>query len=213
MRSGWGRLIDFYTDAGAARLVLALGYRSDEVQDFIRDYRGQSHVIASVEPEPRGTGGALRHALPHLTSDTVLVANGDSFADVDFMRLLSLHRTRGSSITLVLTYVEDVSRYGRVLFDDNGAVTSFEEKPTAADDQSNRTGYINAGVYLIERKIINALPPEIPLSLERDVFPRWIGRGIYALVQRVPFIDIGTPESWAIASNFFEAIEKRRGTS
>jgi len=141
------------------------------------------------------------------------VANGDSFADLDFMRLLYLHRARGSSITLVLTYVDDVSRYGRVLVDGDGAVTSFEEKPPAAGDRPNGSGYINAGVYLIERKIINALPPEIPLSLERDVFPHWIGRGIYALAQRVPFIDIGTPESWAIASNFFEAIEKRRGTS
>ncbi len=122
-----GRLIDFYAAAGAARIVLALGYRSDDVEDFIRRHGGQSHVIASVEPEPRGTGGALRYALPQVRSQTVLIANGDSFADVDFAKLIALHHARGGPITLALTCVNDVSRYGRVLFDNNSAVTRFEE--------------------------------------------------------------------------------------
>lgn len=207
------RLIDFYTAAGAARVVLALGYRSDEVEDFIRRNAEHSNVIASIEPEPRGTGGALRHALPHLRSQTVLVANGDSFADVDFARLLDLHRARGCSVTLALTYVDDVSRYGRVLFDTSGAVTHFQEKPPAGAGQPNSAGYINAGVYLIERKVIASLPSDRSLSLERDVFPQWIGRGIHALAQQVSFIDIGIPETWAIASDFFAAIDKRRRTS
>src|SRR5262245_43236829 len=148
-----GRLIDFYTGAGAARIVLALGYRSDEVEGYVRGYGNQSHVIASVEPEPRGTGGALRHALPQVRSDTVLVATGDSFVDVDFTRLLGLRRARGSSITLALTYVDDVSRYGRVLFDEAGAVTHFEEKPPTGTGQPDSSGYINAGVYLIDHNI------------------------------------------------------------
>jgi D-glycero-alpha-D-manno-heptose 1-phosphate guanylyltransferase len=208
-----GRLIDFYTAAGVARIVLALGYRSDDVEDFIRRHGGQSNVIASIEPEPRGTGGALRYALPQLRSQTVLVANGDSFADVDFAKLLHLHRAQGCSITLALTSVDDVSRYGRVLFDNDGAVTRFEEKPALGADQPTSAGFINAGVYLIDRKIIASLPPNRSLSLERDVFPQWIGRGIYALAQQVPFIDIGIPETWAIASDFFAAIDKRRRTS
>jgi NDP-sugar pyrophosphorylase family protein len=206
------RLIDFYTAAGAARVVVALGYRSDDVEDFIRRNTEHSNVVASIEPEPRGTGGALRHALPQLRSQTVLVANGDSFADVDFARLVDLHRARGCSITLALTRVDDVSRYGRVLIDDGCAVTRFEEKPPVGGGEPTSAGFVNAGIYLIERKVIASLPSNKPFSLERDVFPQWIGRrGIYALAQQVPFIDIGTPESWAIASEFFAAIENRRG--
>jgi NDP-sugar pyrophosphorylase family protein len=208
-----GKLIDFYADAGAGRIVLALGYHSEDVETYVRRYGGSSQVIASVEPEPRGTGGALRHALPHVESDTVLVANGDSFADVDLSALLRLHRARGSAITLALAHVGDVSRYGRVLFDDNGAVTRFEEKPSTGAGQPGGPGYINAGIYLIDHKTIAALPPDRPLSLEREVFPQWVGRGIHALAQQVPFIDIGTPESWAAASDFFAAIEKRRRSS
>jgi len=207
-----GKLIDFYAGAGATRIVLALGHRSGDVESYVRDYEAPWDLIASVEPEPRGTGGALRHALPHLQSDTVLVANGDSFAIVDLAALVDLHVSRRSTITMALTFADDVARYGRVVFDGDGAVERFEEKPTGSGGGVKNSGYINAGVYLIEREIIAALPSDRAISLERDVFPQRIEQGLYALDARVPFIDIGTPESWRSANDFFANIEKLKRT-
>lgn len=206
------RLIGFYAHAGAARIVLALGYRSQDVTNSIAGYEGPCEIVASVEPEPRGTGGALRYALPQLRSTTVLVANGDSFADADLAGLVDLHRSRGASVTLALTFVDDVQRYGRVVVGRDGAVERFEEKPARADPEKPQAGYINAGVYLIEREVVARLPEGVALSLERDVFPELVGHGIYALAGHIPFIDIGTPESWSMADAFFAAIESRKGT-
>jgi NDP-sugar pyrophosphorylase family protein len=198
-----GKLIDFYGAAGTARIVLALGYRAGDVETFMHDFQDKMDLIASVELEPRGTGGALRHALPHLRTPTVLVANGDSFIQADLAALLRLHRDRESAITLALASVEDTSRYGRVLVDGAGAVIRFEEKADAPLGSPGTTGFINAGIYLIERSVIAAMPRDKPISLEREVFPQWVGRGLYALASRMPFIDIGTPESWASVEGFF----------
>src|SRR5262245_36592100 len=123
-----GMLIDFYAAAGANRVVLALGHRAADVQHFADGHAAAAELVASIEPEPRGTGGALRHALPLLSSATVLVANGDSFAAVDLCALLHLHRRRRSAITLALAFVENTARYGHVEVDRNGLVRSFVEK-------------------------------------------------------------------------------------
>lgn len=200
-----GRLIGLYARAGAKRIVLALGYRSSDVEEFISRFQEPVELIASIEAEPLGTGGALRLALAHIESKTVLVSNGNPFAAVDLSALRDLHAARDGAITLALAEVSDASRYGRVAVDDRGAVTSFAEK---AQGQS---GSVNAGVYLVERSVIAQLPSGRAISLERDVFPQWIGRGLYALHGNVPFIDIGTPELWAAADAFFAGLEARKG--
>jgi NDP-sugar pyrophosphorylase family protein len=203
-----GKLIDFYSAAGSSRIVLALGYRSDDVARFIACRQDASELIASIEPEPRGTGGALRHALHWLRTDTVLVANGDSFADVDLLALVNLHRSRRSPITIALAHVTDVTSYGQVTFDQDGTVDRFLEKP--AVESGPREGFINAGICLVDRHVIATIPTDRPVSLEREVFPQWVGRGMVALARPVSFIDIGTPESWAAAEQFFAAIEQGR---
>jgi NDP-sugar pyrophosphorylase family protein len=203
------KLVEFYMAAGAERIVLALGYRADDGEAFIGKFSGTAKLIASIEPQPRGTGGALRHALPLLATQTVLVANGDSFAQADIGALLRLHRQRDSVITLALARVDNTSRYGSVQIDEAGCVIQFREKAAMLPDAQETAGFINAGIYLIERRAIAAMSPDRPISLEREVFPQWIGRGLYALAARMPFIDIGTPESWASAADFFASLARQ----
>ncbi|MBI3709551.1 MAG: nucleotidyltransferase family protein [Proteobacteria bacterium] len=193
-------LLDQVAKAGARRIVLALGHRADEVSAYIsRRQLADTQIVSSFEDRPLGTGGALRLALPHLGSQTVLVLNGDSYAAVDFAALLALHRSRRARATLTLIPVADRSRYGAVRSAAGGAIIAFEEKrPQAAGP-----GDINGGVYLIEREAIAAIAEGRPVSLERDVFPGLCGAGLYGLRQAVPFIDIGTPESLRAASAFF----------
>jgi NDP-sugar pyrophosphorylase family protein len=202
-------LIDFYAAAGAERIVLALGYRAADGEQFMRDFRGEAELIASIESEPRGTGGAVRHALPLLRTQTVLVANGDSFAPVDIGALLRLHRERAGAITIALTRADDTGRYGRVMIDDAGAVIQFREKAVPKPGVPGTAGLINAGIYLIERRVIANMPQDRPISLEREVFPQWVGRGLFGLASGIPFIDIGTPDSWAEAEDFFASLARK----
>jgi D-glycero-alpha-D-manno-heptose 1-phosphate guanylyltransferase len=199
------KLIDWLADAGVGRVVLAAGHRASDVETVAGAYIGRKPaVLVSVEPVPLGTGGAARLALQMTESDPVLVLNGDSFADIDLTALRSFHAKRRARVSLALVAAPSVSRYGLVETDNAGAVRSFSEKPATSSG-----GAINAGVYLFERAALSAVPEQISLSLERDVFPGLINRGLYAMLFDADFIDIGTPESLQAAAGFFSG----RGTS
>ncbi|MBF0124979.1 MAG: NTP transferase domain-containing protein [Magnetococcales bacterium] len=213
------KLISWLHHHGARRMVLALGYQSQQVTDFL-SHPGlpqDCQFIASIEPEPRGTAGALRHALPHLTTDTVLVMNGDSFAPINLPALLSQHRIAQARITLGVCAQENSGRFGTVTVSDVGEVTAFIEKPippphpptpspTRGEGEYGAAGYISAGIYLMERSVIAAIPPNHKVSLERDIFPQYVHRGLWALRQQVPFIDIGTPASYQQRHHFFASV-------
>jgi NDP-sugar pyrophosphorylase family protein len=84
-------------------------------------------------------------------------------------------------------------------------VLAFEEKGGHVGP-----GWINAGVYLLQRQILEEIPANRPVSLEREVFPRWIGNGLYGHPVRGKFLDIGTPESFAEAEAFFAPLAEAR---
>ena len=198
-------LLHQFSEVGISRLVLALGHRAEQVTAAAAEWaRSGIELLESVEPAPLGTGGALRHALPRLRSDTLLVANGDSFAAADLASLLAFHRSRRARITLLLVTIKDASRYGRVRVDATGAVIAFDEKPAEPDAMPAPTS-INAGIYLMDRDVVAEITAERPVLLEREVIPAYIGKGLYGHLQLVPFIDIGTPESCAAAEQFFAA--------
>lgn len=198
------RLLDWLETQGARRVILALGHMADQVTAHLAAHpRAGMAVVPSVEPAPLGTGGALRHALPLLRGSPVAVVNGDSFVAADLATLRDLHGRRRARATLTLTRVADAGRYGSVETDADGAITAFREKVADAGP-----GVVNAGVYLIERDVIAEIPAGRPVSLEREVFAAMCGRGLYGSVQDAPFIDIGTPESWAAAADFFAAVER-----
>ena len=127
-----------------------------------------------------------------------MVFNGDSYCDINPQDLLAWHFEKKSSCTLALVKIQDVSRYGRVDFDANYMVTSFNEKTP-----DKKSGWINAGIYCINRKIIAALPGNKNISLEKDLFPTLIGKEFFAFPQAAKFIDIGTPSSYKEAETFF----------
>ena len=64
-------------------------------------------------------------------------------------------------------------------------------------------GWINAGVYLLDRRLLETIPANRAVSLEMEVFPAWIGRGLYGHPAGGRFLDIGTPQSFAEAEAFF----------
>lgn len=199
-------LVGFVTAAGIRRIVLAVGHHADQVLDWLGQHGGRGiDMRISVESAPRGTGGALRLALRETEGRTILVMNGDSFAAADLEAFVLFHQQHVARVSMVLVHVEDVSRYGRVDLASDGEIRRFEEKtagPTGG-------GFVNAGIYLFDRDVIEAIPADRAVSLEREVFPAYCGNGLYGMTQSVPFIDIGTSESWEVAGTFFGKLQTR----
>ena len=144
-----------------------------------------------------GTAGALVQAAPLLDSDLALVLNGDSIFYADLEAFYAWHLAAGSPATLMLAQVQDVARFGQVQFDERGYLLGFDEKGSRSGP-----GWINSGIYLLSRNLLESLPDQRPLSLEREGFPSWIGRGLRAYPAQGSFLDIGTPESYRQAEDF-----------
>jgi len=163
-------------------------------------------LVYSQESSPLGTAGALRLALPLFQSDSVLVMNGDSFCQANLRAFWAWHCARNADATLLLTRMPDTKRYGSVHVDVNGLVLSFDEKdskPVLERSEGSGPGWINAGIYLLNHRLLLTIPASGAVSLEREVFPAWIGRGLYGYRSEGRFLDIGTPEAYALAEQFF----------
>jgi D-glycero-alpha-D-manno-heptose 1-phosphate guanylyltransferase len=193
-------LLDQLAAAGFREAVLCVGWQADLVVRALGDAHGPLRLRYSREASPLGTAGALRRALPLLAGERAMVMNGDSYCDADLAAAWAWHDDVGSQATLLLAEVSDTSRFGRVELGDDGSICRFVEK-----QQGGGPGLVNAGIYLLSRARIEAIPPDAPLSLEHDVFPGWVGRGLRGRVASGRFLDIGTPRSYADASAFFRA--------
>jgi len=193
-------LLDQLAAAGVRYVVLCTGYLREQVQATFGDSYSSLRLAYSREPSPLGTAGALRLALPLFKSDPVLVMNGDSFCKADLRDFWAWHQARGANATVLLTKVSDTSRYGRVHVNTDGLVLSFDEK-----NNKGGSGWINAGIYLLSYRLLLTIPRNGAVSLEREVFPAWICRELYSYRSEGRFLDIGTPEAYALAEQFFAA--------
>jgi D-glycero-alpha-D-manno-heptose 1-phosphate guanylyltransferase len=198
---------------GVRRLVMCTGYLADQIESEFGNGLGLGVAIEySNELSPMGTAGAVKLAKAHLKDALdFLVMNGDSFLEVDLPELIRFHRERQAIASIAVVGVENASRFGTVLVESDGRVAGFTEK-----SGSELPGLINGGVYVFKHSVFEYFP-EGPASLERDVFPRLLSRGVYALEQRGIFIDIGTPEDYAkaqqICDRLNDAAESRSQSS
>lgn len=143
-----------------------------------------------------------RNALEASPAETYLILNGDSFCETSLTAFLAWHRQRQSRASLLLAKVPETSRFGRVDRNADGTVAAFREKGEAGP------GWINAGMYLIERALLETIPTGVPCSLEREIFPGWVANALLAGYEAevTRFIDIGTPESYSEAQEFFRGM-------
>jgi NDP-sugar pyrophosphorylase family protein len=191
-------LLDQLVSAGIRSVVLCTGYQGEQVKSTLGHSYRTLELIYSQEPSPLGTGGALRQALPLLQSDPVLVLNGDSFCELNLSSFFQWHEAHEARASLALVQRPETKRYGRVDLGPNGDVIRFNEKGTESGP-----GWINAGIYLLAGVLLKTIPPDGAVSLEQEMFSRWIGRALYGYPSRGRFLDIGTPESYAMAEQFF----------
>ncbi len=175
---------------GATRFILSVGHLAEVVRDHFGDRHLGLPVDYSVETEPLGTGGAIFRALELARDERVLVQNGDTLLLADPWELLEAHRRAGDDITLTLRRMDDASRYGLVEVRGD-RVTGFAEKRPGA------SGWINAGVYALARRLLARRPAGARFSFEADFLPGAVDTfKVGARFADGYFIDIGVPEDY-----------------
>ena len=187
---------------GVHRLLMCSGHLADQIEDQFGDGGNLDLKIEySKESQPLGTAGALRFAERHLEKvPAFFVMNGDSFLELDFAAFLRFHRRHSGLVSMAVSRVPDSSRYGTVQMNDDQRVVGFYEKV-----QQKVPGTINGGVYVLDRAVLDDIPSGAS-SLEKDVFPRLLNRGVYGFEQTGVFIDIGTPEDYARADALYDSL-------
>ncbi len=180
---------------GIREAILACSYGLDAIRRVMGDggVAGVSLGYA-VEPEPLGTAGALRNAADP-GSGPLAVLNGDVLTDLDLTAMLRFHEQCGADATIALTPVEDPTLYGLVETDLDGRILKFLEKP-ARDQITVNT--INAGVYILNPRLLELIPKGRKVSMEREFFPELLARGIpfFGRVSHAYWLDIGSPDKY-----------------
>ena len=190
-------MVDWLARHGVEEIVFACGFMSDALRESLGEGEaGGPRLRYLAEPEPLGTAGAIKFAADQL-GERFLALNGDVLADLDLTALVRAHEEWGASATLGLYPVENAAAYGLVRRGDNGEVLEFVEKPGPGEGSG---GEINAGTYVLERSILDLVPPGQAVSIEREVFPRLVGHGLHGLLVDGYWMDIGTPERYLQAS-------------
>lgn len=186
-------LIEYLNSFGIQEIIFSLCYKADDIMSFLGEgSKSGTHILFSVESDPLGTAGALKNVENYLKDESVLVMNGDLLTDIDIARLIETHRKKKATVTIALKEVDDPSSFGLVLTESDGRVKKFIEKPGTDTTVEART--INAGIYVIEPKVLAKIPPRKNFSFERDLYPMLLEEKVpfFSEVFRSYWLDVGT---------------------
>jgi mannose-1-phosphate guanylyltransferase len=196
-------VIDWLVRHGVDDVIISCGFLADGMRKALGELEPGVEIRYAEEPDARGTAGAIRFA-EDMLADRFFVLNGDVLCDLDLTALIEQHESTGARATIALYPVEDPTGYGLVHRHEHGEITEFLEKP---EPEQIDTDEINAGAYLLERSVLDWIPPDKAVSIEREVFPRLIGDGLYGIRLEGYWIDIGTPDRFLEAN--WDILERR----
>lgn len=188
------------------RVILAVGYRSEAIRSYFGEQVFGLELAYSTELSPLGTGGALRQAVNLMESEFALVMNGDTYTDADISKFVSYHCSSQADVSVLVVPVDGREDCGAVTVGEGDRISGFNEKrPTPGSD------YINAGMYVVSAKMARAIPSGVGVSLEHEVFPRWLteGKHVRAHKDAAKCVDIGTPDRYWSAQNILATAEYR----
>jgi D-glycero-alpha-D-manno-heptose 1-phosphate guanylyltransferase len=194
-------LFDYLILQGVTKVVLSVGYKHEMISGHFGDRYKSLAILYSIEAEPLGTGGGIRLALWKIDGLRALAMNGDSLFRLDYRALMEFHLKKKADATVALKKISDTGRYGRVSVNRARRITGFEEK-----GQATGPGYINGGVYIIEKLFL--MEPEFRgrFSIEKDCFETYYPSSrLFAFPEAAYFLDIGIPEDYIKAQNDFAA--------
>lgn len=184
--------------AGINDVILSLNYQPTRIQEIIGD--GSQYGVKvryAVEPEPRGSAGALKFA-EELIKGTLVVLNGDNLINLDIAEAVNFHREKRALATIVLETLANPLGYGLVEIDEEKRIKNFLEKPAAEDLEKITTRTVNAGTYVLEPEVLDLIPANENYSFEYGVFPQLLRREekFFAFVTDSYWLDAGTPSRY-----------------
>lgn len=189
--------IEALKDVGVTEVVLAINYRPEVMLSFLKDFESKLDVkiTCSQETEPMGTAGPLALARDKLidgSGEPFFVLNSDVISEYPFAELIKFHQAHGGEATIVVTKVDEPSKYGVVVMEEEtGKVERFVEKPKIFVGNK-----INAGIYLLNPSVIDLIELR-PTSIEKEVFPKIAAdRKLFAMALPGFWMDIGQPRDY-----------------
>jgi mannose-1-phosphate guanylyltransferase len=208
-------MLEWLRDHGVDDVIMSCGFLATRLREVLGDGSDLGLRLRFVEePDPRGTAGALKLAEPML-DERFLMLNGDVLTDIDLTAQIAQHEATGATATLALVPVADPTAYGVVILEEDRSVREFIEKPSSDRVKSN---LISAGAYVLERSILDLVPAERNVSIEREVWPLLVGAGLYGFPSESYWLDIGTPARYLqgtfdiIEGNVATAVRERLGS-
>jgi D-glycero-alpha-D-manno-heptose 1-phosphate guanylyltransferase len=195
-------LFEFLDRQGIATWILSLGYRSEQIRDYVNTaFRGRD-IRIHTELQPLGTGGAISASLALSRSRHVCVLNGDTYFNVNLQDMYAFHQSHQATCTLALKRMWNVSRYGLVETMPDGRISKFREKGVYEE------GLINGGIYLIDRERFPYAAVPGVYSFEKTYLEKFLHTGeIYGYPSGGYFIDIGVPEDYKQANDDFKKFD------
>ncbi|HFU4820750.1 TPA: nucleotidyltransferase family protein [Campylobacter lari] len=175
-------VLEYLKKQGIAEIILSVSYKYELIQEYFKDEFGGMKIRYNIERELLGTGGAIKDALK-LIQNQAYVLNGDTIFDIDLKKLT----LNDSKICIALKQMQNFDRYGTVNVDDQGIVTSFEEKVF------QKQGLINGGIYLLKKDIFDEFDLEKKFSFEEFLQEKFRILKVQAQFFDDYFIDIGIP--------------------
>ncbi|KAH7637425.1 mannose-1-phosphate guanyltransferase beta-like protein [Dermatophagoides farinae] len=201
--------IDALVEFGIKHIILAVSYRADMLEECIRKQAKELgiKITFSLEEEPLGTAGPLALAREYLSEDDepFFVLNSDVICEFPFKSLYEFHKNHGSEGTILVTKVEEPSKYGVVVYDQLGKIEKFVEKPV--EFVSNK---INAGIYIFQTSVLNRIKLK-PTSIEKEIFPKMAFEGqLYASELPGFWMDVGQPKDFITGTGLYLSSLKSR---
>ncbi|MDA7804298.1 nucleotidyltransferase family protein [Crocinitomix sp.] len=183
-------LLDYLSQQGISTVVLAVGYKWELVQkEFGDNYKGiQIHY--SIEKEPLGTGGAIKLASQHISSENCIAMNGDTLFTIDLKELCAFHTSKSGECSIALKPMLNSERYGSVDINDHNRILKFNEK------EFREKSFINGGVYCLNLAAFNKIIGSEKFSFETDYLAKNANHGLFGLVSDAYFKDIGIPTDY-----------------
>lgn len=188
-------ILDYLIEYQYNKVILSVGYLHEKIEEYFGHQYKSLEIDYAVETEPLGTGGGIAYAMSKCQTNNVLVINGDTMFKVNLTEFEQFFAESNSLLSIVLREVDDVSRYGSVTIGNNNLIILFSEKGI-----SSGRGFINGGVYMINRTLFDKYPQPKKFSFEKDLMEKYYTQEqFFAMPSNGYFIDIGIPEDYARA--------------
>jgi len=200
-------LLNYLESEGLKRIILCTGYKHDQIEKWVKSsYNGDLKLMLSRERQALGTGGAIKNAQKLIHSNNFLVINGDTFSKINYYSFVKYFNSRNAVALLALKKLKNNEPYGNIKIDSMNRIISFIEKENSFD-QNYFDGFINAGVYLLSKVILELIPSNVNVSFESETMQLIMKKfkdSNYGFYCEGSFIDIGTPSNYYRAHKILE---------